>query len=116
MSEAPILKGINRVADIAAASDFENKHTPSVECARVDDRVRVSVKMGHGVPHPNEAGHFIEWIDVLVNDVPVERCSFAAVASDPVAECLLNIDAGDKITAVASCNLHGLWAWDVKAP
>lgn len=116
MSDAPILQGIHRVADIASVGDFENKHTPNIECTREGDKVRVHVTMGHGVSHPNQADHFIEWIDLFVNDAPVERFAFGAVVADPDVTCVLNVDAGAKITALESCNLHGLWAWDVTAP
>jgi desulfoferrodoxin-like iron-binding protein len=117
MSDAPILNGLNRVTDMNAASDFENKHTPSIDCTREGDKLRVHINIGHGVPHPNQPDHFIEWYELRVNDVPVERFAFGAVVADPDVTCVLNgIDAGSKITAIESCNLHGLWAWDVTAP
>lgn len=116
MSDAPILAGINRVADIASAGDFENKHTPNIECTRDGDKLNVRVTMGHGVPHPNQPDHFIEWIDLLVNDAPVERFTFGAVVADPAVTATLNVEPGVKLTAIESCNLHGLWAWDVTAP
>ncbi len=116
MSDAPLLQGINRVADPASASDFENKHTPKIVVERVDGRLRVHVTIGHGVPHPNQPDHFIEWVDLLVNDVPVERFTFGAVVAEPDVIAVLNVDPGAKITALESCNLHGVWAWDVTAP
>ncbi len=116
MSDAPILAGINRVADPASAGDFENKHTPNIACTRDGDKLNVSVTMGHGVPHPNQPDHFIEWIDLLVNDAPVARFTFGAVVVDPTVNCVLNVEPGVKLTAIESCNLHGLWAYDVTAP
>ena len=116
MSDAPVLGGVNRVADMSTAGDFENKHTPNIECVREGDHVRVRVTMGHGVSHPNMPDHFIEWIHVLANGAPVYMASFAAVATTPSVECLLDVEPGTKISAVESCNLHGVWAWDVTAP
>lgn len=116
MSDAPILSGINRVADPASAGDFENKHTPRLECARAGDTLTVHVTIGHGVPHPNQPDHFIEWIEVMVDDAPVARFSFGAVAADPDVTCVLNVAAGSRIGALSSCNLHGLWAFEVAAP
>lgn len=116
MSDAPLLGGINRVADPASAGDFENKHTPNLEVSREGDRLKVHAWMGHGVSHPNQPDHFIEWIELFVDDAPVERFTFGAVVADPDVTCLMNADAGSKITAMASCNLHGLWAWDAVAP
>ncbi len=100
----------------ASAGDFENKHTPNIACAREGDKLRVDVTMGHGVGHPNQPDHFIEWIELFVDDAPVGRFSFAAVAVDPAVTCVVNVDAGSKISALASCNLHGLWAYEVVAP
>lgn len=116
MSDAPILAGINRVADIATAGDFENKHTPNISCSRDGDKLSVAVTMGHGVGHPNQPDHFIEWIELQVNDAPVARFFFGAVVADPAVNVTLNVDPGVKLTALESCNLHGLWAYDITAP
>lgn len=117
MSDAPILDGIHRVDDIDAVGDFEKKHTPYVECTREGDRVRVYVKVGHYVSHPNTPDHFIEWIDILADgQLPLARLSFSAVAADPEGTVYLNVDPGTKLTALENCNLHGVWAWDVVAP
>lgn len=117
MSDAPILQGMNRVADPKSAGDFENKHTPNLELRRTGDKLHVHITMGHGVPHPNQPDHFIEWFDLLVNDLPVAHFTFGAVVTDPDVVTVLNgVESGAKVTAVESCNLHGLWAWDAVAP
>jgi len=116
MSDAPVLSGFNKVTDLASAGDFEKKHTPHIECVREGDRVNVSVTVGHDVPHPNQPDHFIQWIEVRAADSPVARFDLAAVAADPKVSCMLNVDPGTPITAVESCNLHGLWVADVIAP
>lgn len=116
MSDAPILAGVHHVEDMASAGDFENKHTPNIECTRDGEKLRVRVTMGHGVPHPNQPDHFIEWIDLFVNDLPVERFVFGAVVADPDVSCVLNVEPGVRIKALESCNLHGLWDWEVVAP
>lgn len=117
MSDAPILSGMHRVENPETAGDFENKHTPNLELTRDGDRLKVHVWMGHGVPHPNQPDHFIEWFDLLVNDLPVAHFTFGAVVAEPDVVAVMNgVDSGAKVTAVESCNLHGLWAWDVVAP
>lgn len=116
MNDAPVFGGVNRVADIEAASDFEKKHTPFLSCERVDDRVIVDVKVGHWVPHPNMPDHFIQWIDVLADDLPVARFAMSAVAADPSCRCVLNVETGTRISAVENCNLHGLWFAETVAP
>lgn len=116
MSDAPALAGINFVENLDEAGDFEKKHTPYVDCQRDGDTVRVTVKVGHWVAHPNQPDHFIEWIEVLANGVPVARFDFTAVVVDPVVTCELNIAAGTELTAMESCNLHGVWAAKAVAP
>lgn len=109
MSDAPVLSGVNHVDDIESASDFEKKHTPHVTCERADDRVKVTVKVGHWVAHPNVPDHFIQWIDVMAANVAVARFEFSAVAVDPFVTCVLDVDPGTPIAALENCNLHGLW-------
>lgn len=109
MSDAPILAGMNRVDDIESATDFEKKHTPYVTAETAADRTIVTVKVGHWVSHPNEPDHFIQWIQVYADDLPIARFDLSPVAVDPTVTCVLNVAPGTKITAVEYCNLHGLW-------
>jgi len=116
MSDAPILAGINKIADLDAAGDFEKKHTPYIECVRNGDKLDVTVKVGHWVSHPNQPDHYIEWIELLVAGAPVARFDFAAVAVDPAVTCTLNVETGTTVAAMESCNLHGLWVAETIAP
>ncbi len=116
MSDAPILAGINRVADVDTASDFEKKHLPYLTCEREGEKVHVRVEVGHWVGHPNQPDHFIEWIAVHAAGVPVARFDLSAVAVEPVVSCVLAIEPGTAITAMESCNLHGVWVTEVVSP
>lgn len=116
MSDAPVLAGFNKVDDLSQASDFEKKHTPHIEFSRQGAQVLVTVTVGHEVPHPNVPDHFIQWIEVRADDVPVTRTELSAVASDPIVTCVINVDPGTRVTAVESCNLHGLWVGEATAP
>lgn len=116
MSDAPILAGVNRVSDPDSAGDFEKKHLPYVSCERVGERVRVTVKVGHWVSHPNQPDHFIEWIAVNVSGATIARVDLSAVAVDPEAVLVLNVDPGTVIEVLESCNLHGVWAAETTAP
>ncbi len=116
MSEAPILAGINRVTDVEDAGDFERKHTPYLSCERDGEQVRVTVKVGHWVAHPNLPDHFIEWIAVHAAGVPVARFDLSAVAVAPEICCVLTVGAGTTIAAMESCNLHGVWMTEAVAP
>lgn len=116
MSDAPILAGINHVENLDAAGDFEKKHTPFIECVRDGESVKATVIVGHWVSHPNQPDHFIEWIEVHADGAPVMRFDLSAVATDPNVSCVLNVPAGTEITAMESCNLHGLWIAKTVAP
>lgn len=116
MSDAPILAGVNTVADFDSASDFEKKHLPYIECTRDGEKVVVSVTVGHWVAHPNQPDHFIEWIDVYAAGAPVARLTASAVAVDPTLTCVLNVESGTELSAMENCNLHGLWLNTITAP
>lgn len=113
MSDAPALAGIQTVADIQAASDYEKKHVPYVEVDRSGEKSIVTVKVGYWVDHPNMPDHFIEWIEIQANGSPVARYDMSAVAVDPEVTCALNLDEGTTLTVLESCNLHGVWANEV---
>ena len=77
----------------------KEKHVPVVE---ETDKV-VKVKVG-GIPHPMEAEHYIEWIEVSTDN---KSClAFLQPGEKPEAE----FDIKSKnVTARAYCNVHGLW-------
>lgn len=116
MNDAPILAGVNHITDLEAAGDFEKKHTPFITCERDGDSVRVTVKVGHWVSHPNLPDHFIEWITVHAAGAPVARFDLSAVAVAPEVTCVLQVDAGTLLQAMESCNLHGVWLSETVAP
>ncbi len=114
MSDAPILGPLKHVTDLDAASDFELKHTPYVTAERDGDKVRVNVKVGHYVSHPNQPDHYIQWIMLYLGDAPIARVDFSPVASDPDVSIVVVAEPGERLRTVEYCNLHGLWAADVK--
>lgn len=113
MSDAPILGGLHRMEDLESADDFTKKHTPYVAAERDGDAVTITVKVGHWVSHPNQSDHFIEWIALMANNAPIARFDLSAVAVSPTVTAVLNLDPGTMVTAVESCNLHGIWAADI---
>jgi superoxide reductase len=109
MSEAPVLGGLHRMDDLGTADDFTKKHTPHIDATRDGETVTVTASVGHYVPHPNTADHFIEWIELLVGECAVARFDFSAVAVTPKVTATLTLDPETTLTANASCNLHGVW-------
>ncbi|MFH1393416.1 MAG: desulfoferrodoxin [Candidatus Micrarchaeota archaeon] len=75
------------------------KHVPVIKKTKKG----VKVKVG-SVPHPMEAKHYIEWIEVIV-DGRVYR-KFLKPGDAPEAEFEVS---GENIVAREYCNLHGLW-------
>jgi superoxide reductase len=114
MSDAPILGPMNHVTDLDSAGDFERKHTPYVTAEPDGDKVRITIKVGHYVSHPNQPDHYIQWIMLYAGDAPIARFDFVPVATYPDVCVTVDVDAGTTLRAVEYCNLHGLWAADVE--
>jgi superoxide reductase len=75
------------------------KHVPVIE--KIDGGYRVEVG---SVPHPMEAKHYIEWIQLLADG---EACrQFLEPGQKP--EAVFHIEA-DEVSAREFCNIHGLW-------
>lgn len=78
----------------------KEKHVPVIEIGADS----ITVKVG-SVPHPMEAAHYIEWIE-LIADGKVYRQQLqpgmAPEATFPVI--------AKQVSAREYCNLHGLWA------
>lgn len=77
------------------------KHVPVVE--KIDGGYKVSVG---SVAHPMTQDHWIEWIELVSCEGKyIQR---AMLDPDCTPEAIFKCDA-DKVTAMAYCNLHGLW-------
>jgi superoxide reductase len=86
-----------QVANTVEAS--KEKHVPVIERGAGT----VTVKVG-SVPHPMEAVHYIEWIE-LIADGKIYR---QALKPGEAPEATFAIEA-EEITAREYCTLHGHW-------
>lgn len=78
----------------------KEKHLPVID--RKGDIIEVRVG---SVPHPMEAKHYIEWIELITKNKVYRQ--YLQPGEEPKAIFLLPANG---ITAVrAYCNLHGLW-------
>jgi superoxide reductase len=77
----------------------KEKHVPVIEKTAVGLKVKVG-----SVPHPMEASHYIEWIEVIADGQTYRK--FLNPGEAPEATFELK---ADKIMAREYCNLHGLW-------
>jgi len=99
---------VHSIEDIDTATDFELKHTPSVEIEELASGQLVKVSIGlKGISHPQGEEHLIEWIRVFVGSEPVGEKLFGP-NDTPVAD--FEVERSNKQVAVqALCNLHGIW-------
>lgn len=77
----------------------KEKHVPVVE--KVAEGIKVKVG---SVPHPMEAEHHIEWVEIIVDGKAYRE--FLKPGGTP--EAVFDIQA-EGVTAREYCNLHGLW-------
>ena len=77
----------------------KEKHVPVIE--KVDGGYKVKVG---SVPHPMEAKHWIQWIELIEDG----KSYFQFLDPGQAPEALFNIDAAS-VSAREYCNLHGLW-------
>ena len=75
------------------------KHVPVIEITQ--DGIKVSVGK---VAHPMTDEHYIQWIEVVVDD----KISRAWLKPGDKPEAVFNVK-GSRITAREYCNLHGHW-------
>lgn len=75
------------------------KHVPIIE----KSENKITVKVG-SIPHPMEADHFIEWIEIIADDKVYKKF----LKPSDVPEAIFDLTAKD-ISARIYCNLHSLW-------
>lgn len=111
--EEDILCGVNEPKDRENMNDLEKKHLPVIDApdkVKKDDTFEVKVEVGKLLEHPNEPGHFIEWVEIYCGDTFLGRVSYSAGASYPTAVFKVKLShAHGPLKVWEKCNLHGLW-------
>ena len=85
--------------DEKTADATKEKHVPVIE--EIDGGYKVKVG---SVPHPMEAKHYIEWIELLADGKAYRQ--FLEPGEAP--EAVFSVEA-DSVSAREHCNVHGLW-------
>ncbi|MBL7159527.1 desulfoferrodoxin [Candidatus Microgenomates bacterium] len=87
----------------------QEKHVPVIE--KVDSGIKVKVG---SIPHPMEESHWIEWIELIINNKIFRQF----LKPNQAPETVFEIKVGDIKTVQAReyCNLHGLWQSSLPAP
>ncbi len=75
------------------------KHVPVIE--RVGNKVKVKVG---SLPHPMEQKHYVEWIEIAVEDNICRKYLKPGEKPETQFET-----AAEKINTREYCNIHGLW-------
>ena len=83
------------------ADSATEKHVPVVE--KIDGGVKVTVG---SVPHPMEAEHWIQMIELRSGNAVYRK--FLDPGMAPEATFMV-ADLGDDVIALEHCNKHGLW-------
>ncbi len=108
-----LFSGVNRPIDYRNPSDLEKKHIPVIEAPSTVNRGEcfcVTVEVGKMLAHPNERGHFIEFIDLYADELFLARMDLTAVSTCPKATLCLALSAPAKeLQAYGRCNIHGVW-------
>ncbi len=99
--------------DPAAMSDLEKKHVPVItapDTVNQGECFEVIVEVGKHMAHPNEPGHFINFVELYADHTYLGRQHFVHTTTCPVAKFCVNLQHMHKqLRAFEWCNLHGTW-------
>lgn len=111
--EEDLFCGVNAVKDCENMTDLEKKHLPVItapKSVRKGECFEVTVEVGKLMQHPNEPGHYIEFIELYANHTYLSRMDLTARRTCPVMKTCASLDhTHGKLRAFAHCNLHGTW-------
>lgn len=111
--EQDILCGVRTPKDMKAMTELEQKHLPVINAPAKVKRgevFEVTIEIGKYKAHPNEPGHFIEWIELYSGNTFLFRVSLAGSLSQPKITIPVKLThAHGPLKAWEKCNLHGLW-------
>ena len=109
-------EGMNRVkmtpVDPKNPTDYELKHMPEIKLGKTDAKGFTSVKITvgqNGIIHPSTADHWIDYIELWADNKLVGKNELQPVISRGYTTFKINTKDVKKLTAVAGCNLHGIW-------
>lgn len=118
--------------NIQSADWKAEKHVPVIDCpdsVTADEFFDVTVTLGKEIAHPNTTEHHIRWIQVFFKPADdkftyeVGNFEFSAhgeavkgpnegpVYTNHKATFSMKIKAAGTLTALALCNIHGLWEY-----
>lgn len=113
---------INKYQDISqidreAKKDYIDRHSAFIHCensAKKGEKFKVKIKVGDQYPHPDDADHYIAWVQLWNGEKMLAEASFIEGALGNEANNL-EVDfyivpqKNMKLIANAFCTKHGLW-------
>lgn len=103
---------INVPKDPRNLTDGEKKHLPVIhapDTAGEGVPFEVTVRVGELLAHPNESGHYIQWIELYAGDKLLCKATLTPISSEPTVTFRIKLHESKTLRAIESCNLHGLW-------
>lgn len=111
--EEDLFCGVNTVKDCGQMTDLEKKHQPIItapKSVRKGECFEVTVEVSKLMEHPNELGHYIEFVELYADHTYLSRMDFTARRTCPIMKTCVSLDhTHGKLRAFAHCNLHGTW-------
>jgi superoxide reductase len=107
-----LFRKVNRARDPKRLTGHERSHVPLVRCpgrVRRMEAFRVEIVVGVDEVHEMSPFHYVDWIDLKVDDVPVNHAIVTPVFNRPVVAFDLILERTARLVAREHCNLHGLW-------
>ena len=88
------------------------KHTPVIAIegqVKPKEEIKVHVDVGSD-KHPNTNGHHFQWVELRGNDLFIARAEFSPeITKSKATFDLIVPNSPFTLTAIARCNLHGVW-------
>ena len=113
MAWQKLFEGVNKPSDPATLTDLEKKHLPVItapESVAPGECFEVTVEVGKLLAHPNEPGHFIEFVEVYADHAYLARIDLTAETTCPTVKfCVALPGPVSELRVYERCNLHGVW-------
>ena len=96
---------------------YADKHSPIITCCSIAARgskLKVNVRVGRTLAHPNEAEHRFEYIQLWDLETLLVEAHFLEAASSGIptmieVEFYIVPQVSMRLKVLAYCNRHGLW-------
>ena len=93
-------------------TDLEKKHFPTIEVPGLVGAwapFDVKVTVGKELAHPNEGGHFIQWVELYYGGALIGRIELTPTIYDMPLTFRIKLGKSCTLRALTRCNLHGIW-------